>query len=208
MVRCGLTIFLFHHFGFKNLNNNQLLLLPDSFYVVDHVCDDLVLFHYHICHVRPFLMQVPGNVWTDQQTQVFCCHLIVGAELADLCQVRQQIEKALPAKYKSMADSENFPCPDLLGSSIFNKIRFIFLVAVLAAFCLSRVEKNGSSSFISVSSFMILHGRSGLDNSLESSTLKTDWNGSNKPEEKLDQTSQDVNRVDFLQLFLVDSIID
>ena len=77
---------------------NQVLLLLDSFYVFDHVCDDLILLHYHICHVRPFLMQVPGNVGTDQQTQVFCSHLIVLAVLADIRHVGQEAETGLPGK--------------------------------------------------------------------------------------------------------------
>ena len=75
-----------------------MLILLDSFYVVDHVCDDLILFHDHICHVRAVLMQVPGKVGPDQQTQVFFSHLIVLAVLADIVHVGQQAEKRLPGK--------------------------------------------------------------------------------------------------------------
>ena len=148
----------------------SVLLLLDSFYVGDDVSDDLVLFHYHICHVGPFLMQVPGNVGTDQQTQVLGSHLIILAVLADILHVGQEVEKGLPGEIfnKLLPPCISTICPDLLGSSSFNKIFFIFFVAVLWAFSLSKVEKNGSSSFISVSSFIIFQGRSGLDNSLES----------------------------------------
>ena len=165
-----MTPHLFNPFWLNKLYKNQLLLLLDSFYVLYHVCDDLILFHHHICHVRTFLSQAPGNVGADQHTQVFFRHLIVLTVLADIFHVRQKVEKGLPGKIfnKWLTVTLYFYCSDLLGSSSFDKIRFIFFVAVLAAFSLSKVVKNGSSSFISVSSFIMFQGRSGLDNSLQS----------------------------------------
>jgi len=46
-------------------------------------------------------MQVPGNVGTDQQTQVFGRHLIVLAVLTDIFHVRQQTEQCQPAWFIS-----------------------------------------------------------------------------------------------------------
>ena len=60
--------------------------------------DDLILFHDHVCHVGPLLMEVPGNVGTDQETQVFRSHLIFLAELAHIFQVREEREEGMPDK--------------------------------------------------------------------------------------------------------------
>ena len=68
------------------------------------MCDDHVLFHQHFSHVGPFLIQVPGNVGTDQETQVLCSHLIVLAVLTDMFQVRQQIEKGQSVKIFNIND--------------------------------------------------------------------------------------------------------
>ena len=50
-------------------------------------------------------MEVPGNVGTDQQAQVFRSHLIFLAELADFFQVREQEEKGVPGKIFNRNDS-------------------------------------------------------------------------------------------------------
>ena len=60
--------------------------------------DDLILSHDHVCHVGPLLVEVPGNVGTNQQTQVFRSHLIYLAELAHVFQMREEREEGLPGK--------------------------------------------------------------------------------------------------------------
>ena len=61
--------------------------------------------------------------------------------------------------------------PYLLGSSILRTIFLILFIALFSALAFNRAEKKGSSSFISRSSIITFHWRSGMDSSLYSVTL-------------------------------------
>ena len=76
-------------------------------------------------------MEVPGNVGTDQQAQVFRSHLIFLAELADIFQVREQEEKGLPGKIFNKEDS--LPSLTFISKAQTCLVRQLWIKSVLSS---------------------------------------------------------------------------